>query len=301
MEQDALIDALGIIESAHQDLIDCGIVDGGIETSLSCNLTGPRWGTPTILIGLGRSGSLATWQLMSSMVGDHTFQAIEDTGSEAKKSTRLFAKVFDAMGDRKCWLQHLLCHHQGRNCIHTWAVRVQVEAMEYDVWVREVHGGPVVAGVHPHVRVVHNLCDPLDVLMSWYKHKNKGMVAHCAVGHAACLESHRNARPMLPTERGGLVRLIGEVMEESACAGWLLGELRVPHLDVRYKDLYFAPDIAVEWWRVFSFLGVGQSGGNLTSLDLSLRMKHQATSNHSTSIREMVQNYKEVKEALQGN
>ncbi len=95
--------------------------------------------------------------------------------------------------------------------------------------------------------------------------------------------------------------LIGEVVEEFDRAGRLLGELRVPHLDVRYEDLYFAPDIAVKWWRVFSFLGVGQSGSNLMSLDLSLRMEHQATSNHSTSIWEMVQNYKEVKEALQGN
>ncbi len=57
---------------------------------------------------------------------------------------------------------------------------------------------------NPHVRVVHNLCNPLDVLMSQYKHKNKGVVAHCAVGDAACLESHRNERPMLPKEGGGL-------------------------------------------------------------------------------------------------
>ncbi len=99
MEQDALTNTLGIKESFHQDLIDSGIIDRGNEALLSCNLTGPRWGMPTILIGLGRLGSLATWQLMSSMVGDHTFQAIEDTGSKAKKSTQqLFAKVFNAMG-----------------------------------------------------------------------------------------------------------------------------------------------------------------------------------------------------------
>ncbi len=93
---------------------------------------------------------------------------------------------------------------------------------------------------NPHIRVVHNLWDPLDVLVSRYKHKNKGVVAHCALGGAACLKSHRNARPMLPTEGGWLMRLIGEVAEESDRVGRLLGELR-----------------AVEWWRVFSFLGVG--------------------------------------------
>ena len=115
------------------------------------------------------------------------------------------------------------------------------------------------------------------------------------------LEVTQEREANAPNGGGGLVRMIGEVAEESDRAGRLLGGLRVPHLDVRYEDLYFVPDIAVEWWRVFSFLGVRQSGGNLTSLDLSLRMEHQATSNHSTSIWEMVQNYKEAKVALQGN
>ncbi len=72
---------------------------------------------------------------------------------------------------------------------------------------------------NPHVRVVHNLPNPLVVLVSRYKHKNKGVVAQCTVGDAACLESHRNARPMLPTKGGGLVRLIGEVAEESDHTG----------------------------------------------------------------------------------
>ncbi len=299
---------MGIKESARQDLIDCGIVDGGNETSSSCNLTGPRWGTPTILIGLGRSGSSATWQLMRSMVGNHTFQVIMDRGLESKKSTGLFAKVFDAMWDGKCWLQHILCRHQGRNCDRTWGELLMGDLywFKWKPWNMTFGSGRSVDALrwlacNPHVRVVHNLRDPLDVLVSRYKHKNKGVVAHCTVGYAACLKSHRNAKPMLPMEGGGLVRLIGEVAEESDRAGQLLGKLRVPHLDVRYKDLYFAPDIAVKWWTVFAFLGVGQSGGNLTSLDLSLRMEHQATSNHSTSIREMVQNYKEVKVALQGN
>ncbi len=42
------------------------------------------------------------------------------------------------------------------------------------------------------------------------------------------------------------MRLIGEVAEESDHAGRLLGKLHVPHLDVRYKDLYFALDIAIK-------------------------------------------------------
>ncbi len=41
-------------------------------------------------------------------------------GSGAKKSAQLFTKVFNAMGDGKCWLQHLLCRHQGRNWDSIW-------------------------------------------------------------------------------------------------------------------------------------------------------------------------------------
>ncbi len=211
MDSDALTNPLGIKESARQDLIDCGIINGSNETSLSCNLTGPQWGTPTILIGLSPSGSLATWQLMSSMVGDHTFQVIEDMGSEAKKSARLFAKVFDAMGDGKCWLQHLLCHHQGRNCDRTWGkiLMGSLYGFKWKPWNMTFGSGRSIEALrwlvrNPHVRVVHKLRNPLDMLVSRYKHKNNGVVAHCAVGDAACLESHRNARPMLRQRGGGL-------------------------------------------------------------------------------------------------
>ncbi len=96
------------------------------------------------------------------------------------------------------------------------------------------------------------------------------------------------------------MRLIREIEAESDSAGRLLDELGVPHLNVRYEDLYFAPDIAVEWRKVFSFLGVGPSDDTLTASGLASRMEHQATSNHSTPIREKVQNYEEVEEALRG-
>ncbi len=60
------------------------------------------------------------------------------------------------------------------------------------------------------------------------------------------LENTQEREANAPNGGGGLVRLIGEVSEESDRAGRLLGKLLVPHLDVRHKDLYFAPDIAVE-------------------------------------------------------
>ena len=77
-------------------------------------------GTPTILISLGHSGSKATWQLMSGMTGDHMFPATEDTGSSTTMSIRIFDEVFDRMGmgngNGTCWIQKLLCCHQGSNC-----------------------------------------------------------------------------------------------------------------------------------------------------------------------------------------
>jgi hypothetical protein len=131
---------------------------------------------------------------MRSMVGNHTFQVIEDRGVESKKSTGLFAKVFDVMWDKKCRLQHILCHHQGRNCNCTWGKLLMggLYWFKWKPWNMTFRYGRFVDALrwlarNPHVRVVHNLCNPLDLLVSRYKHKNKGVVAHCAVGDAACL------------------------------------------------------------------------------------------------------------------
>jgi hypothetical protein len=47
------------------DLLNCGIRD---DNGFTCNLHDTTLGTPTILISFGRSGSSATWQLMSAMI-----------------------------------------------------------------------------------------------------------------------------------------------------------------------------------------------------------------------------------------
>lgn len=310
---------------ARRDLIDCGIIDdhrGNNGTTAddpssshhlhsSCDLTDLRWGTPTILISLGRSGSTATWQLMSAMTGDHTFPATEDTGSSTAMSIRIFDEVFGRVGDGngKCWVQELLCRHQGSNRARDGGGRPMAglygfKWKPYSATFGSARSAQALAWLsrNPHVKVVRNVRNPLDVIISRYKHRDRSVVAHCAAGDDACSDSHKTAKPTLPTKGGRLVRLIDEIEEESNAAGRLLDELDVPHLDVKYEDLYFAPDIAIEWRRVFKFLGVGPSedDGNLTSSILAMRMEHQATSNHSTPIREKVQNYVEVEDALRG-
>lgn len=310
---------------ARRDLIDCGIIvdhhrsnnDGTTADdppsshhghSSSCDLTDLRWGTPAILISLGRSGSTATWQLMSGMTGEHTFPATEDTGSSTAESVRIFDEVFDRMGDDgKCWIQELLCLHQGRNRARDGGGRPMagLYGFKWKPYAATFGSTRSVDALrwlsrNPHVRVVRNVRNPLDVIISRYKHKDGRVVAHCGVGDAACTELHQNAKPSLPTKGGRLVRLIHDIEEESNAAGRLLKELDVPHLNVRYEDLYFAADIAIEWRKVFAFLGVGPYDDTLTSSILTMRMEHQATSNHSTPIREKVQNYEEVEDALRG-
>ena len=298
-------------EAARLDLLDCGIVDtnetavDGPSSSRSCDLIDARWGTPTILISLGRSGSSATWQLMSGMTGNYTFRATEDTGSSTESSVHLFTEVLEPDSDGKCWIQDFLCRHQRDNRVRaegglptaglygfkwkpyasTFGSMKSIEALR---WLSR----------NPHVKVVVNRRNPLDVIISRYKHRDRRVAAHCAVGDVDCSELHRNAKPTLSTKRGRLVNLIGDIIEESDNADRLLDDLRVPHVDVSYERLYLAPDIAVEWRRLFSFLGVGRSDEGLTSTDLISRMEHQATSDRS--IRGKVRNYEEVEEILRG-
>lgn len=286
-------------DAARQDLRDCGIIDG------SCNLVDLTWGTPTILISLGRSGSSATWQLMSAMTGNYTFQATEDTGSSTGQSVNIFNNVFNQTLDGKCWIQQLLCIHQDdsrrrmeeglsmaglygfkwKPYFATFGLENSVEALR---WLSR----------NPHVKVVHNRRNPLDVLVSRYKHKDRGVRAHCEVGDNECLALHRNAKPMLPTRKGRLIIILKDLEEESKHADRLLDELHVPHVDVSYEELYFSRDIAVEWRRLFSFLGVGPSDDMLTSSELVAHMEHASTS--SLSFREKILNYEEVVETVRG-
>jgi hypothetical protein len=298
-------------EAARRDLLDCGIIvdgndtTGGTSSSRSCDLIDDKWGTPTILISLGRSGSSATWQIMSGMTGNHTFRATEDTGSSTEKSNRLFDDFLENETDGKCWIQDFLCRHQEENrdrerdglpmaglygfkwkpYASTFGSIRSIEALD---WLSR----------NPHVRVVHNVRNPLDVIISRYKHRDRSVAAHCGVGDDACSESHRNAKPTLSTKKGRLMHLIDEIIEETNNADRLLGLHRVPHVDVSYERLYLVDDIAVEWRRLFSFLGVGLSDERLTSADLIARMEHQATSDRS--IRGKIRNYEEVEEILRG-
>jgi hypothetical protein len=311
--------AIRIKEDARRDLLDCGIVvdddtetttgtgtGGGTSSSADdCDLVDDRYGTPTILMSLGRSGSSVTWQLMSGMTGNHTFRATEDTGSSTERSHRLFDDFLESGIDGKCWIQEFLCRHQEDNRARvrdglpyaglygfkwkpyasTFGSIRSVEALD---WLSR----------NPHVKVVHNVRNPLDVIISRYKHRDRSVAAHCGVGDDACSESHRNAKPTLSTKEGRLIHLIDDIVDETDGADRLLDSHRVPHVDVSYERLYLVDDIAVEWRRLFSFLGVGPTDERLTSADLISRMEHQATSDRS--IRDKIRNYDEVEEILRG-
>jgi hypothetical protein len=119
------------------------------------------------------------------------------------------------------------------------------------------------------------------------------------VGDDQCLRQHQNKIIASPPKEE-LINSVVSVAMESKQADRLLTELLVPHVKVSYEKLYFDDDIAVEWRRLFSFLGVGPSDESLTSYDLRARMEHAPTSNHSVSLRDKLQNYEEVAETLRG-
>lgn len=283
------------------DLLDCGI---GKD---DCNLHDTTLGTPTILISLGRSGSSATWQLMSAMTGNYTFEVTEDTGSSTAKSLDIFNNIFNQSLHGKCWIQTLLCNHQYHNrqrrddglsiagiygfkwkAYHvTFGSNKSIEALQ---WLSH----------SPHVKVVNNQRNLLNVIISRYKHEDRSVRSHCTVGDDDCLTKHKNAKPTLPTRKGRLINILESLEEETNHADQLLDIHNVPHVDVSYEKLYTSHDIAIEWKRVFSFLGVGPLVRNdqLTSVALKAKMEHASTS--SLSFRDKVQNYDEVVDILHG-
>ena len=283
------------------DLLDCGIKIVR-DSSL---------GTPTILISLGRSGSSATWQLMSAMMGNHTFEATEDTGSSTEKSLDIFNNIFNQSLHGKCWIRQLLCTHQHHNrqrrddgqsmagiygfkwkpYFITFGSNKSIEALQ---WLSH----------NSHVKVVNNRRNLLDVVISRYKHEDGSVRSHCTVGDDDCLTKHESARPTLPTRKNRLINILESLEEETNHADRLLDEYNVPHIDVSYERLYTSRDIAVEWNRLFAFLGVGPASSSmkndhrLTSEELIANMEHAATS--SLSLRDKVQNYDEVVNILHG-
>ena len=76
------------------------------------------------------------------------------------------------------------------------------------------------------------------------------------------------------------------------------GEAQCAPRGCKLQELYSVRDIAIEWRRVFLFLGVGPSVDQITSPGLVAHMKHAATRNSSKSLQEKVRNYKEVAEML---
>jgi hypothetical protein len=289
------------------NLLDCGIkIDN--DNGYTCNLRDSSLGTPTILISFGCSGSSATWQLMSAMTGNYTFEATEDTGSSTKKSLDIFNNIFNQSLHGKCWIRQLLCTRQHHNrqrrddgqsmagiygfkwkpYFVTFGSNKSIEALQ---WLSH----------NSHVRVVNNRRNLLDVIISRYKHEDRSVRSHCTVGDDDCITKHKSAKPTLPTRKGGrLINILESLEEETNHADQLLDEYNVPHIDVSYEKLYTSHDIAIEWKRLFTFLGVGPTSMNdqLTSKELIANMEHAATS--SLSFRDKVQNYDEVVNILHG-
>lgn len=114
----------------------------------------------------------------------------------------------------------------------------------------------------------------------------------------ACKERHKKAKPTLNVTV--LVNQIKQLEEEINEVDQLLDDHSVPHVDVSYERLYSVQDIALEWRRVFSFIGVGPSVDQLTSADLVAHMEHAATSDSSAPLWAKIQNYEEVVETLRG-
>lgn len=300
-----------------------------------CDLTNPKYGTPVLLISLGRSGSSVTWDTLASLAQESnvlkvnmtleattttsTWQsALERTGNGIDSNLELLNRYPDEHG--KCWLQGVTCQLQFENrrrgggsvifgtkfkpfepVLQHPRVQQALEWLEYAAANQSDCNG---------IKVVYNQRNPLDVAISKIKHLDlgKALPNHCK--DIKCQERAANVAGManyqIDTKR--LYKSIVKNVRFSVLIQEYLA--RIPHVQVQYERLYSNAAGVIrneteetmmvrEWHRVLRFVGATDVADRLTSSDqIHAHIQHVAT--HPEQRNQSVSNYAEVAKMLEG-
>lgn len=148
--------------------------------------------------------------------------------------------------------------------------------------------------VNPHIKVIHNTRNLLDVAVSRYKHNLHGgkLSSHCE--DEACAAKVTASDLVMPVDN--LIGSLTTLDHGRAYVSRQLDAFQVPRVDVKYEKLYYAPT-AEEWMRLFDFVGVGPTE-NLTMADVEKHMRFVVT--HPPVRNQTLGNYKEIHDALKG-
>ena len=297
-----------------------------------CDLTDTKWGIPTILLSFGRSGSTVTWDTLAelSAAASHRNNDIDNNGmttnalwfqpstEDLGKSMQATVKFFDAIPAHehgKCALERILCARQAENKQRlqqqqqqhenpTTAVRPGIFGTKWKPYLESF--GHVkarqtlqwLAMMQPHVKIIYNQRNLLDVYLSKYKHEATHVPAHCHQGNVACVQQHQAAEQSLvvPTET-----LIDELAHWEHATNQTLALLQayhVPILQVQYEKLYYSNDAnAQEWNRLWKYMW-GDDATPMTQDDVMAHLHHVATS--AASHADKMSNYLQVQDVLRG-
>jgi len=248
---------------------------------------------PTIFLVNGRSGSDATWLAITALAGGAS-PIGEHTGGNKVNTMKFLGTMSEEEG--AWWVTEHLCEFTRRYCdkpivgfkwkpfVDSWnlpaakAILKKISSFE-----------------RPKIRVIFMTRNPLDVLISKRKHQeNKNAKAHCRPYEDDCIKTHASSAIGLTLPYDGLVKTLQESMDAFESFETTLWNMNISYIRTTYEKLYNSGD-AVEWMRIFRFLGRGPSQ-NLTLDVVRDALPYVQTS--SRSHQESLLNYLEVQSIL---
>jgi hypothetical protein len=291
----------------------------------TCDLTDLQWGVPAILVSFGRSGSSVSWDLLTALASpeDSGQLNVERTGSGQTGALDRLHEFPHEHG--KCWLERIMCTLQTKITVRPDRARVSRPSMapngrrpceslligkssvasknEFLPFIkvalfpldRKSSEALEWLAVNPHIKVIHNTRNLLDVAISRRKHQTHGhLPSHCQ--DETCAEKQKVHTMVMPVDE-----LLGSLTTLKHGRDFVTRQLDsagVPRIDVTYERLYYAPT-AEEWMRIvmFRFAGVGPTN-NLTMTTVHQRMHLFVT--HPPTRNETLRNYNEIVMGLRG-
>ena len=250
---------------------------------------------PYVLLTRGRSGSGSTWQIIGNLTGYETPND-RPTGGTAVQSAKFFKGK-----DTDEWLHEILCERQEA---YPKAGIVGFKWKPFSEFFAP--GGQaalqtIATHKEPQIKIVRNKRNLLDVIISSYKHKiyDSAVTAqHCRVDDPECAQRAKEASMGLQLPTKSLLAKLRRDKTDEDKIDEMLEEMKVPHVQVTYEELYYGEDGGVsEWMKIFKFLGIGPGEG-LTKKKLNSAMEHVATNIPSHKV--TLGNYEEVKKVLEG-
>jgi len=263
---------------------------------------------PVILISMGRSGSSAIWDTMSTLTGQKS-AAVEIPGSSVPQ-TKAFFDALASNGDfAGQWMYDFMLRIQNRRIRSNQGNGiVGFKWKPYPSFFDEpalMTLKAIAESKDPQVKVVRSRRNALDVYISSLKHGDFGRTvggsipAHCTPSDIICIEKHHQREVGMQIPVQSMLTVLSNLVAQEDKVDQTLDELGVPHVDVSY-DLLFSDNhntMIDEWNKIFTFLGMGPTKGNGLTVDVIKNAPDIAvTSIHDHNV--TIENYEEVRTAL---